>query len=124
MRDIRDMEAEAARVASLTPEQRANYDAELAEHRRGLGLDDDQAPAAPDPATTVQVNPRYLLAREVIRCVHLRDKLKRTMDAGGAADLRPRLGRILVDIEAGAMALAANEPGRLAPAIDRLKRWS
>lgn len=39
MRDIREMEAEAARVAAMTPEQRAAYDAELLEHRRSLGLE-------------------------------------------------------------------------------------
>lgn len=47
MRSVRDMERHADWYAALPPAEKAAYDKELAEHRRGLGLEDEETANEP-----------------------------------------------------------------------------
>lgn len=63
MHEIRDMENEAARIAAMTPEERAAHDAALAAHRRALGLD----PAIdPEVKAVADMMPAFLIAGEFL----------------------------------------------------------
>lgn len=46
MRSVRDMERKAARIAAMTPEEKAEHDRALAEWRNELGLSDERAAIA------------------------------------------------------------------------------
>jgi hypothetical protein len=122
--DLPDME-DPERFAAMSPEQWDAYLAAEAERRAARSaLSREMFKPIEDggPPPTLQIAPRYQLAKEVMRVIRLRDRLERQRE-GSTFNWGPRIGRMLVDVEAGAMALAADDPVKIDLALGRLGRW-